>query len=138
MDKKGYFMKRIPDDKCASICGLFCGACPAFPDKCYGCFSDYVRKCCQNCAAHGFLECAKKHNVVRCYECEEFPCDKLKEFSTKPVINGICNHADVISDGFRMREIGVAKWIEEKTKQHTCPKCGKLITWYEMESHSCD
>lgn len=33
-------MKRIPDVECASICGLFCGACPAFPDECHGCFSD--------------------------------------------------------------------------------------------------
>lgn len=28
-------MKKIPDEACASICGLFCGACPAFPDECH-------------------------------------------------------------------------------------------------------
>lgn len=48
-------MKRIPDEKCASICGLFCGACPSFPDECHGCMSDFVREGCKNCADHGFL-----------------------------------------------------------------------------------
>ncbi len=40
-------MKRIPDEKCASICGLFCGACPSFPDECHGCMSDFVREGCK-------------------------------------------------------------------------------------------
>lgn len=130
-------MKRMPNEECASICGLFCGACPCYPDKCHGCFSNFVRDVCKNCNKHRFLECAIKHNVTRCYECMEFPCNKLKEFSTKPIINGICNHAKVIPDLERMKEVGVAKWIEEKTNEHTCPKYGELINWYEIDSHKC-
>lgn len=131
-------MKKIPDEKCASICGLFCGACPAFPDECHGCLSDFVREGCRNCADHGFLDCATSHNVIRCFECAEFPCDKLREFSTKPIINGICNHANVIPDSLRMREVGVSQWICEKIVEHKCPKCGNLITWFEMSTHICD
>ena len=127
-------MKRIPDEACASICGLFCGACPAFPNECHGCFSDYVREGCKGCADHGFLECATSHNVLRCYECEDFPCKKLEEFSSRPIINGICNHANVISDSMRMKEIGIPQWIEEKIKEHKCPKCGNLINWFEVNT----
>lgn len=47
-------MKRIPNEECASICGLFCGACPAFPEEYHGCFSDFVRDACKNCVTHGF------------------------------------------------------------------------------------
>ena len=130
-------MKRIPDENCASICGLFCGACPSFPDECHGCLSDYVRKGCQNCADHGFLDCAVSHGVRRCCECQDFPCEKLREFSTKPVINGICNHASVIPDSLRMREVGIPQWLREKTEQHKCPACGELITWFDMGSHRC-
>ena len=78
-------MKRIPDEKCASICGLFCGACPSFPDECQGCLSDFVREGCKGCADHGFLDCAVSHHVTRCYECGEFPCAKLKEFESNPL-----------------------------------------------------
>ena len=78
-------MKRIPVEKCASICGLFCGACPSFPDECQGCLSDFVREGCKGCADHGFLDCAVSHHVTRCYECGEFPCAKLKEFESNPL-----------------------------------------------------
>ena len=130
-------MKRVPDESCASICGLFCGACPAFPDQCHGCFSDFVREGCRNCESHGFADCAARHQVRRCYECAEFPCQKLREFSTKPVINGICNHAKVIPDSLRMKEIGVPAWIQEKIGEHTCPNCGQLIDWFTRDTHIC-
>jgi len=130
-------MKRIPNEDCASICGLFCGACPAYPTQCHGCLSDLVREGCKNCADHGFLDCAISHNVKRCFECSDFPCDKLKEFSTKPIINGICHHANVILDATRMGEVGVSQWIDEKINEHLCPKCGELISWFDMQSHYC-
>lgn len=131
-------MKIILNEKCASICGLFCGACPSFPVECHGCLSDFVREGCRNCADNGFMDCAIAYNVTRCYECDEFPCDKLREFSTKPIINGICNHTNVIPDSLRMKEVGVSQWIQEKMIEHQCQKCGKLITWFEMTSHTCD
>lgn len=130
-------MKRIPDEACASICGLFCGACPSFPEECHGCLSDYVRKGCQNCTDHGFLDCAVRHSVHRCCECRDFPCEKLREFSTRPIINGICNHASVIPGSLRMGEAGISQWLREKIEQHRCPACGELITWFDMGSHIC-
>lgn len=130
-------MKRVPDEQCASICGLFCGACPAYPDQCHGCFSDFVRDGCKNCATHGFLDCAAAHHVTRCFECSDFPCEKLKEFSRTPIINGICNHADVIPDSIRMKEVGVSQWVKEKIKEHQCPQCGELITWFDRKTHTC-
>lgn len=136
-NEEGNVMQRVPDEKCASICGLFCGACPSFPDECHGCFSDFVREGCKGCTDHGFLDCAVRHNVTRCYECGEFPCTKLEEFSTKPVIRGICNHANVIPDSLRMKAVGISQWIREKTTEHTCPKCGRLINWFEMGTHIC-
>lgn len=130
-------MALVPDERCASICGLFCGACPSFPEECHGCLSDFVRESCKNCARHGFLDCAERHCVTRCYACEEFPCGRLKAFSAGPVIDGICNHANVIPDSVRMREVGVSQWIKEKTAEHTCPSCGKLLNWFEMRTHTC-
>ena len=42
-------MRRAPDEQCAAICGLFCGACPAYLEECHGCMSDYVRDVCREC-----------------------------------------------------------------------------------------
>ena len=43
-------------------------------------------------------------DVNKCYECKEFHCDKIKEFSIKPIINGVCNHEKVIQDFRRMKK----------------------------------
>ena len=129
-------MKRIPDEKCVSICGLFCGACPSYPDDCHGCLSDYLRESCKECK-NGFRDCAGTHNVTRCCDCPQFPCGRLDAFSKGPVIDGVNNHANVLADISRQRKIGVTQWLSEKMAQHTCPKCGELITWYEMGSHNC-
>lgn len=130
-------MGRAPDEACASICGLFCGACPSFPEECHGCLSSFVREGCKGCERHGFLACATAHGVTRCFQCGEFPCDKLREFSTKPVLHGVCSHAKVIPDSLRMREVGIPQWLEEKVAEYTCPQCGKALTWFERDAHLC-
>lgn len=125
-----------PNEQCAAICGLYCGACPAYPNECHGCLSDFVREGCRECK-NGFRDCVKAHNINRCYECEQFPCDKLREFSKYPVINGVCNHENVIPDSCRIKEVGIPQWIDEQIIKFTCPQCGERLTWYNIESHSC-
>ncbi len=128
--------KKIPDEKCAGICGLFCGTCLYFRDDCDGCLSDRVRGSCIECR-HGFRTCSKEHGVTRCYECGEFPCGRLDDFSKIHIENGICHHTNVVPDLRRMGEVGVRAWVEEQTAAHTCRDCGELILWYEAKTHAC-
>ncbi|MEG2687333.1 MAG: DUF3795 domain-containing protein, partial [Christensenellaceae bacterium] len=81
--------------------------------------------------------CAKQHTVTRCYECAEFPCDRLEDFSHQHYENGIGHHEAVIADLAEMKAHGVAAWVESQTKAHTCTKCGRLIYWYDRDSHNC-
>lgn len=122
--------------KTAAICGLFCGTCPAYPNSCGGCLSDYVAPGCYHCA-NGFRDCAARHNVTRCYECEKFPCDRLEDFSRRHIVNGICHHAHVIDDLRRMQEVGVEAWAQAQNEAHTCAQCGKLIPWFEQDCPQC-
>lgn len=126
----------VPDEKTAAICGLFCGICPFYPEQCHGCLSDKLTAHCVTCP-NGFRDCAAEHGVIRCYECEGFPCGRLQEFSRHHIENGICHHAEVIPDLQRMKRDGVATWVEEKTREYTCPRCGELIYWMEKNSHQC-
>ncbi len=127
----------MPNEKCAAPCGLYCGACPEYPEHCHGCQSDLVREQCQNCPKYGFIDCIRTHQVRHCGECAKFPCERLLAFAKGPVINGVCNHAQAIADLRRMKEIGRANWLEEKKKEYTCPKCGKRLTWFDKETHLC-
>ncbi len=122
------------DENTAAICGLFCGDCGLYRNECYGCFSDKVAEHCVDC---DFRDCAKEHKVVRCYECKEFPCKKLKSFSTEHWENGICHHANVVSDLEYMKDHGVRTWVEKKIIESTCPYCGEVIYWYDKDTHTC-
>ncbi|MEG1515921.1 MAG: hypothetical protein RSD95_13615 [Clostridia bacterium] len=49
----------------------------------------------------------------------------------------MCFYETVIADLKEMRAHGVAAWVEKQALLHTCSKCGKLIVWYDRDSHSC-
>lgn len=125
-----------PNEQTAAICGLFCGICPCYPNECHGCLSDKLTSHCKACQ-NGFRDCVKQHGVTRCFECSQFPCERLEYFSHQHYENGIGHHESVISDLYEMREKGVANWVESQTNLHTCEKCGRLIYWYDRDRHSC-
>lgn len=125
-----------PDEKCVSVCGLYCGACPAFPDECHGCLSDFVRDVCKVCK-NGFRKCVAEHQITRCSECPEFPCERLKEFSRGPIIDGICNHADVISDLQYIKNHGIEQYLRCQAEKYTCSQCGERLTWFNRSKHKC-
>lgn len=125
-----------PGNETAAICGLFCGTCPYYPNKCEGCLSTKVASGCDTCE-NGFRDCAKLHKITRCHECGEFPCKRLEQFSTKHIVNGIYHHACVIDDLQKIQEIGIDAWVTEQTQTHTCPTCGNIIPWYEQDCPQC-
>lgn len=125
-----------PNEQTAAICGLFCGTCPCYPNDCHGCLSDKLTPHCAICG-NGFRECAMQHEITRCYECSEFPCDRLENFRHQHYENGIGHHEAVITDLEEMKASGVTQWVEKQTQMHTCTKCGKLIYWYDRDSHIC-
>ena len=120
----------------AGICGLFCGTCPSFPEKCEGCLSGRVAEHCIDCR-HGFRACAKEMGVTRCYECGDFPCGRLEDFIPVHVENGIVHHENVVNDLLQMKAIGVQAWVDKQAADHTCAACGELILWHEANTHMC-
>jgi len=91
-------------------CGLYCGICPKYEDKtCEGCHSDFhfcdhkgcnIYKCCVN---------EKKFNW--CFECEEFPCVEIKNFTKW---RSWISHKDCIKNLNRMKEIDIKEWLKEQ------------------------
>ena len=137
LNTKVTVMNKNYDVNCVSICGLFCGACPAYPHKCHGCLSDFLRESCRVCK-NGFRQCAAAHSVTHCYLCQNFPCDRIEKFSQGPFIDGINNHANVIADSQRLRQVGQEKWLKEQAEKFTCTNCNQPLTWYNIASHSCN
>jgi hypothetical protein len=141
------------------ICGLYCGTCPkylAYQDqdkdelqkmahadkvsveeiRCDGCLSDHIYPTCRDCR-HGFRRCAEEKKVTWCFQCPEFPCKRLEDFSKIHQVNGIWHHKEVIKNLQFMKDRGVEEWIKQQDKEGACPGCGKMLYWHSLKCPRC-
>jgi hypothetical protein len=133
-----------------AYCGLYCGACSfkvgfdennrahleGIPAQ-YKRYADKPLQFCAGCrqlkqCGHGFKECAEKHNVMHCGLCDEFPCQRIKDFNN----DGALHHAEVITNLKRLKEIGEQAWLKEQEKRWTC-ECGAKKSWYLVKCPKC-
>jgi len=131
------------DNNLAAPCGIYCGACRQYllwkkdllEERGYkqGCKGCRIRN--KNCA---FIrrDCPtlRKKEIDFCYECDQFPCQKLQKIDThyqeKYSVNMVKNLK-------RIEEIGVEKWLQEQEELYTCPECGGEICVHDAECYDC-
>ncbi|MFP3985087.1 MAG: DUF3795 domain-containing protein [Candidatus Bathyarchaeia archaeon] len=58
------------------------------------------------------LLCARKRAVQYCFQCEDFVCEKLGEFSS----DGVPHHRKTVENLKRMKEMGLEAWIKEQER----------------------
>ncbi len=147
------------DQRLAGICGIYCGNCPAYlaprqSDQvelarlarnnhmaiqdvgCDGCLSDKLMPECRECG-HGFRACAKRHEVIWCFQCREFPCQRLEAFKEIHLRNGVSHHQGVISQLQAMKLIGCDAWLERMGAASACQSCGRSLYWFERKCRFC-
>ncbi len=152
-------MAESHDPALAAICGIYCGTCPSYlaPRRedaaqvrvvaerhgisaeevtCDGCLSERVMKPCRECR-HGFRSCTAAHAITRCYECAEFPCDRLKRFMDAHVVDGISHHRDIIEDLEYSRTHGVAALLRHQAERARCSTCGHTDYWFTRTCTKC-
>ena len=141
------------------ICGLYCGTCPSYLAhrkndtellkkmarerghsiealRCDGCLSDKVAPHCVDCR-HGFRKCAHEKEVTWCFECTDFPCQRLRDFTDVHVVDGISHHKHIIEENAYLREHGIEPWIKKQEAAAKCPGCGGPLYWHVRECESC-
>ncbi len=142
-----------PDKRLAAVCGLFCPACTLYigtvdhePERlkavskvyqttpevweCHGCRSDKRSYFCQNKCK--MVDCAKEKGIDFCGECDEYPCDELREFKKlRP------HRIELWENQERIKAVGYAKWYEEMLEHYACPNCGTLNSTYDPMCRSC-
>jgi hypothetical protein len=98
-----------------SVCGLNCAKCDIVAQgECKGCRGPQDQHWSPDCE---FLPCARQRGHTYCFECSDFPCDKLQAFAS----DGYEHHRLAVEHLKRMREIGLEKWLEEQEKPMFCP-----------------
>jgi len=129
---------KTDEKRLAAVCGLFCGGCDIYlachgdrelqrriaenvseatgkevkPEeiKCEGCWGPFEVHWSADCK---MLNCARERGYRFCFQCEEYPCDKLIMFKDK-------HYPYVLDNLNRIRQIGVESWLkEQKEKKHS-------------------
>ena len=131
------------DNNLAAPCGIYCGFCRQYllwkkdllEERGYkvGCKGCRIRN--KNCA---FIrrDCLalKKKELDYCYECEQFPCQKLQKIDSQYQERWSVNLVENLK---RIKEIGVEKWLQEQKELYTCPECGGEICIHDVECYDC-
>ena len=128
-----------------SPCGLYCGVCAiriayeqdnlkfkkalvkvyrpliTKPEQieCTGCLSEDVKfKHCQRCSIR---KCAQKKGLEGCYECNDYPCYRIKLFPLKKA-------RQVMKRAIpEWREKGTELWVKSEIERYHCPECGNPL-----------
>ncbi|HOJ29915.1 MAG TPA: DUF3795 domain-containing protein [Spirochaetota bacterium] len=92
----------------ASPCGIFCAACPRFYKYgiCKGCRADTFHDACEiyDC-------CVRIGGMEFCFECDLFPCQRLKTFSNYHPGENFAHYRHIVIDNLlKIKEIGVENW----------------------------
>ena len=119
-------------------CGIDCRLCRAYVrDKkaCPGCRGENVFKS-SSCLQCKIKKCEKlvTGNFEYCFECGEFPCERLsrldKRYRTKYGTSPIDNLMSI-------QKIGVRRFVKNENKKWICPQCGALLCMHQAQCIAC-
>jgi hypothetical protein len=139
------------DKKMAAVCGLYCEACSWFisttedperlkrlaaqlnwseeESKCYGCRSGKRLPYCGKCRMSA---CAAERGIDFCSECEEYPCNDLKQFQS-----AMPHRIELWVNLERIKSVGYKQWLKEVRENYTCPRCQTLNSTYDLKCRKC-
>lgn len=136
----------------AAVCGLYCGACGIYiatqendlakleyyakmmnqtidETRCNGCRSSVVTNYCKKCK---FTKCAADKRIGFCGECNEYPCNDLKEFQAM-----MPHRAELWESQERIKAVGWEQWMAERLLYFSCKQCNTVNTAYDMKCRNC-
>jgi hypothetical protein len=134
-----------------AYCGLYCGSCTAFMAtkentvkelaarwrkeeddvRCRGCKSDTVASFCRTC---GLKACARQKGLEFCFQCEDYPCDRLDEFRNNAQYP---YHIEVYDYLQTIKQYGVGYWLEAMKSRWSCAACGREHDWFTPVCPAC-
>jgi len=98
-----------------SVCGLNCARCKLLEKgECKGCRGPLDRNWSPQCE---FRPCAEAKGHRYCFECAEFPCEKIDRFAS----DGHEHHRLAVENMKQMRALGLEEWIAQQPKPMFCP-----------------
>jgi len=128
----------LQDNSLIAPCGMNCGLCMVYlreRNKCSGCRGlDDGKPITRVSCKIKTCEVFKNDTAEFCYECENFPCDKLKHLD-KRYRNKY--HMSMINNLESIKKFGLKKFLRDENKKWTCSECGGTICVHYGHCYSC-
>jgi hypothetical protein len=123
-------------------CGMNCAICSRYlalvnnlkRSQCIGC-RPRNKECAllyKNCTGTKNIA---KGNVSFCFECSQYPCQKLNHLDERYRNN---YGMSMISNLEFIRKKGINKFIKDQYRKYRCSKCGNLISTHNGKCFRCD
>lgn len=121
--------------KMIAPCGMNCLLCYAHhrdKNKCDGCWGAFEHKpnSCRKCSITNCEHLAKTESKF-CYECEKFPCTRLKNLDKRYRTK---YHMSMLENLANIKMYGLGKFIQNEHEKWVCPDCGGT---YNVHHHLC-
>ena len=95
---------------------------------CEGCMSNKTFQFAKACPVRA---CAQKKSLTGCHQCDDFPCNNIKNFPMEPARNRILEAIPL------WKELGTERYVAAVENRYTCSKCGTLLHRYATECSNC-
>lgn len=119
-------------------CGMNCGACMAYlrpKNPCGGCLGleDHKPEYCRKCIV---VTCGirKTLNSGFCYECEKFPCRRIKQLDKRYHSK---YHMSMIENLEMIKNQGLSAFLENENSRWLCPECGAPVSVHRDNCFQC-
>jgi len=119
-------------------CGMNCGTCIGYlrtKNRCVGCremsasnLPSRVRCVVKNCIN------LEKTTSGFCYECEKFPCKRMKQLDKRYRTK---YHTSFIENLSIIKEKGINSFLVFESKRRTCQKCGAVLSVHREKCLVC-
>lgn len=127
------------DKSMIAPCGMNCGTCIAYlrpKNRCPGCRINSANKAVsvQRCIIPKCVNLDKTSSKF-CYDCEEFPCKRLKQldkrYRTKYKTSFIENLTIIQGNG-------IDSFLKFESERRTCKNCGSVLSVHRINCLSCE
>jgi hypothetical protein len=129
-------MPEVIDSALLAPCGVNCLACYAFLRKkrpCHGCLHDDAGKP-YHCTVCAIKTCAASRGLVRCLECDVFPCARIKRLDKRYKEKyGV----DLVANGRAVACSGLEVLLAGEKQRWTCPDCDGILSQHDRTCSEC-
>lgn len=131
------------NDELIAPCGMNCATCSNYlalenDVRAKGVKLPYCKGCRPRNKKCSFIKkkCERLLNqkVEFCYECDDFPCDKLRQLEKGYVA---LYRTSMVENLTFIKEKGLAKFLESQKKKWECPECGEVICCHNGICYNC-